>query len=214
MFCVITPIFDDTFKATSGLIQDLKEQTCPNFQHILISNGSSPIIQKIVNKADDPRFIYVEAPYESTPTLERLLINIAKRRNYAIENFKSERYFFFDADLLVQAKNFFAVMVDIHDKADIIISKILMPNNAIYPFALQMGFIDIANYSFSKRMAEKYKYPTDYPNFNQRIANDWRFYEQMKDESHYFNDMCYAKKDGRHFYRNISTRYQAEWMRG
>lgn len=216
MFCVITPIFDEAFKSVRGLIQDLKEQTYPNFQHILISNGKSPIIKKIIDLADDPRFLYIEIPHEQTPKLADVLVNIAKRRNYALENFKAERYFFFDADLLVQSKNFLEVMVDIHEKADIIISRIQMPNFlCVLPiFPIGQGKIDIANYSFSKKMAEKYKYPTEYPDLKKGVANDWIFYKQMISESHYFNDMIYAKKDGRKFYRNLSTRYHAEWMRG
>lgn len=216
MFCVITPIFDEAFRSVPGLIQDLKKQTYFDFQQILISNGPSPIIKRIIDQANDPRFIYTETPYEKTPKLEDILVNIAKRRNYALENFQGERYFFFDADLLVQSSNFFEVTVDIHGKADIIISKVQMPDSYfILPLQpIKHGHIDISNYSFSRKMAEKYKYPTDYPDLRNGIANDWRFYEQMINESHYFNDMIYAKKDGRNFYRNLSTRCYAEWMRG
>jgi len=214
MFCIITPVFDEAFAAVPGLLQDLKDQTYKNFKHILISNGASPIIKNIVIAANDDRFIYVETPYEETPKLETILVNIAKRRNYAIENFKSERYFFFDADLLVYAHNFLDVVAGVHDKADVILSKILFKGLIELPiFPIVKGKIDIANYSFSRKMAEKYKYSTCY-NLKNGIANDWAFYEQMKDESHYFNDMCYAKKDGRALYRNLSTRYTSERMRG
>lgn len=217
MFCIITPVFEEAFATVPGLIQDLKEQTYNNFQHVMISNGASPIIKKIIGQANDNRFIYVEAPHEETPKLENVLVNIAKRRNYATEKFEAERYFFFDADLLVYANNFFEVIFGLHEKADVILSKILLrdiPRVELPIFPIKKGNIDIANYSFSKRMADKYKYCTHYPDLKNGIANDWAFYDQMKDEEHYFNDMCYAKKDGRALYRNLSTRYISERMRG
>jgi hypothetical protein len=213
MFCIITPVFDEAFISVKGLIQDLKEQTFGNFKHIFISNGKSGIIEKIINEANDGRFIYVERPYEQTPKTKDILINIAHRRNYAIDNFPAERYFFFDADLLITAKNFLEVISKVHDKADVILSKITLWYHELPVWPICLGNIDIANYSFSKKVADLYEYPTDY-DCTKGIANDWRFYEKMINESHYINDMVYAKKDGRHCYRNLSSRYSDEVIKG
>lgn len=204
MFCIITPIFDEAFQSVIGLIQDLKEQTYSKFQHILISNGKSPIIKGIIEEVNDDRFTYVEYPYESTPGLVDILTNIAKRRNYALESFEAERYFFFDADLYVKAKSFLEVIADIHGIADVIVSKIVWSNGILPQEPICAGHIDIANYAFSKKMRNKYKYPTDY-NLG-RVANDWKFYDLMKNESHCINDMVYAIKDGRSLYKNLTAR--------
>jgi hypothetical protein len=212
MFCIITPIFDEAFQATSGLIQDLKEQTYKDFQHVFISNGGSPIIEKIVKKAQDSRFIYAEYPKEETKNLESILVNIARRRNYTIANFKADRYFYFDADLLILEKTFLEVIAGLHDTAEIIISKVYL-NDFILPFKpIKIGGIDIANYCFSKSIADRYDYPTEY-DITKGIANDWKFYDIIKKESQCFNDMCYARKDGRQLYRNLSAKYVAN-MRG
>lgn len=215
MFCIITPVFDAAFLAVDGLINDLKEQTFKDFKQILVSNGESKIIKKNVDRANDPRFIYLEYPFEKTISLEEVVTNIAKRRNYGIENCVADRYFFFDADLLLTNKGFLEKVSELHNQADVIISKVSMGLLEVLPKTpIQKGAIDIANYSFSRKMAERYKYPTDYNLRDTGIANDWRFYEQMKDESHYFNDMIYAKKDGRAAYRNLSARFIDERMRG
>lgn len=208
MFCIITPVFNDAHRAVSGLINDLKEQTFEKFKHVLISNGPSLLIKAIV---DDDRFIYVEYPEEPTPTLHLLVENISRRKNYVFDNFHAERYFFFDADLLVQNRTFLQWTANNHDKADVIISRVSTMYGELPQFPIQKGNIDIANYSVSRKMVEKYRYPTDC-DLSNGIANDWRFYSQMKDESHWFNDMCYARKDGRHSYKNLSTKF-GEWKR-
>ncbi len=193
------------------MIQDLKEQTYTKFQHVFVSNGKSPLIERIIGKVNDLRFVYVEAPYEKTSGLVEILSNIAKRRNYCLENFEADRYFFFDADLYVKDSNFLQGIADIHNKADVIVSKIwmqLVPEITLPIHPIKRGNIDIANYSFSKNIRDKYKYPTDYPRLQEEgIGNDWRFYESLENESHYFNDTIYAIKDGRKLYRNLSTRY-------
>lgn len=214
MFCIITPVFDAAFLAVDGLINDLKEQTFSDFKQILVSNGESKIIKKNVIKADDSRFVYMEYPFEKVVSLEEIVTNIAKRRNYGIERCVADRYFFFDADLLLTRKDFLEKVNKLHERADVIISEILVGMNVLPKPPIQKGNIDIANYSFSRKMAEKYKYPIDYNLKATGIANDWRFYEQMIGESHYFNDMIYAKKDGRAAYRNLSARFIDERMRG
>lgn len=203
MFCIITPVFEDAFRATKLLIKDLKKQTCQDFKHILISNGVSKEFTNLVR--DNDRLVHIEFDFEPTPDIFKLLVNLGKRRNYCLKHFDADRFFFFDADLLVTDSTFFEQIAEVHDKADIILSKTIVSGHIFPEHPIQKCKIDISNYSFSNKIAKKYDYPTD---CTDDIANDWRFYERIKSESHYELDLVYAKKDGRSMYENLSKVYQ------
>ncbi len=198
MFCVITPIFDDAVEAAKLLTQDLQNQTYKDFTHVLISNG--PIKQTL--KIQDKRFVYEQYPFEKLNGLFELIANLGKRRNYCLKKFVADRYFFFDADLKVTDNDFFAKIKVIHDKADVIISKTIHKRRILPIPPYVNGTIDIANYSFTRNIVDKYDYPTDCEG---HIANDWRFYSRIKDESHFDSNVVYAIKDGRPMYRNLTS---------
>lgn len=203
MFCIITPVFDGVFASIEPLISDLQNQTYRDFQHIMISNGTSPNIKEIIEKVNDNRFVYTEIPYEDTSKFPDLIVNLGKRRNFCIKTYIADRYFFFDADLLIIDNSFFEKIYEIHNKAELIISRINHPGmkRELPILPIQRGNIDIANYSFSRKIAERYDYPTDY---NGDVANDWRFFDQIK-ENVYFSNILYAIKDGRNTYINLSA---------
>jgi len=206
MFCIITPIFDDALRAANLLIKDLDRQTYKDFVHVLVSNGHSHKIQ--ANLAKRERVQYIELPYENTIEIFDLVSNLGRRRNYCIKNIKADRYFFFDADLLLTDDTFLEKVNAVHDKADVIISKVIISKNEnhtyILPTGTRKGQIDIANYSFSKAIAEKYDYPTL---CDADIANDFRFYDKIRNESHHYLDVVYAIKDGRKVYETVSMRF-------
>lgn len=205
-FCIITPIFDKAIDSALLLIKDLKNQTFQNFQQIFINNGESKI-KELLKEVNDERFVYTEYPYEETDSVQKLIANIGKRRNYCLKAFEADRYFFFDADLLITDINFLQEICKIHNKADIIISKMIIEPLGIYPkLPIKKGSIDIGNYSFSKNIAKRHDYPTDF-SYTVGCANDWRFYEKIMCESHYFNDLCYAVKNGRSVYENLTYIY-------
>jgi glycosyltransferase involved in cell wall biosynthesis len=207
MFCIITPIFDDALRAVNLLIKDLEKQTFKDFVHVLVSNGSSPKI--FDNLAHSERVQYIELPHQNTIETFDLVRNLGKRRNYCIKNIVADRYFFFDADLLITENTFLEKVKEAHDKADIIISKV-EAYNYILPFGLlQKGQIDIANYSFSRAIAEKYDYPTD---CDGDVANDFRFYDKIRNESHYFLNLVFGKKDGRNIYETVSRRHRQDFF--
>ena len=203
MFCVITPVFDGCSVAASLLIHSLRQQSYTNFKHILISNGPSPLIKNLVEKVNDSRVIYNEQPQEKIPSAMNLIENLGKRRNYCIKNFEADRYFFFDADLLIINNDFFNQINEVHYKANIIVSKIKL-EKLEYPIApIKKGNIDLANYCISKKVAEKYDYPTKYDDIND-VAFDWRFFNLIQHEGLYFSNILYAIKNGNNDYKTVS----------
>lgn len=211
MFCVITPVFDGCTESVNLLIQDLLRQSYPNFQQVLISNGPSTRIKELVEKVNDNRIIYKEYyPQEETSTPPKLIENIGKRRNQCMSSFDADRYFFFDADLKILDDGFFDKISKVHDKADIIISKIMCYGRILPEMPIKKGHIDLANYSFSRKIAQKYSYPTVYEQATD-ISFDWRFYAKIKNEGNYFTDILYAHKDGHNSYQNLSLLY-IKWV--
>lgn len=211
MFIIITPVFDGCCASVGLLVQDLLRQTYTDFQQILISNGSSLMIKELIDKVNDNRFKYEEYyPFEETPTAPKLIENLGKRRNYCLKKFDAERYFFFDADLKVINDEFFSKIKEVHDKADIILSKVFCHGRILPEMPIKKGNIDIANYSFSRKIAKKYDYPMEYEQKTD-ISFDWRFYSKIKNEGNFFSDILYAHKDGHNSYKNLSSIY-LKWV--
>ena len=109
-FCIVTPVFDPALTAIKTLIADLQDQTFADFKHVLISNGRSPKIANLINKINkkDQRFIYDEITQEKILTSVDLLKNLGKRREFSLKKYIARRYLFFDADLKIIDKHFFA----------------------------------------------------------------------------------------------------------
>jgi glycosyltransferase involved in cell wall biosynthesis len=209
-YLVITPVFDACVNSAALLINALQKQTYTEFQHILISNGSSTIIKSLVNKVNDSRFIYSEYLEENTSTVPKLMENLGKRRNFCLKNYMADRYFFFDADLQIIDNEFFYNIHEIHEQADVIISKIDCYGVEYPLMPMKRGNIDLANYSISRKMAEKYDYPTEYTKEN-NVAFDWRFFSLVKNEGIYFSNILYAVKDGNNTYKTVSSEF-IDWI--
>lgn len=208
----ITPIFDGAAESTALLINALQKQTYPNFQNILISNGPSPIIKNLLDKVNDNRFIYNEYPQEDTPTVPQLMENLGKRRNFCLKNYVADRYFFFDADLKIIDTEFFNKIQVMHKRADVIISKLEFYGAELPGPKLRRGEIDLGNYSVSRKIADKYDYPTKYESDN-NVAFDWRFFSLVKNEGVYFSNILYAVKDGNNNYKTVSAKF-INWVMG
>jgi glycosyltransferase involved in cell wall biosynthesis len=204
MFCVITPVFDGCCKAASLLIHSLQHQSYTNFKHILISNGASPLIKDLVEQTNDSRVIYNEQPHEKTCFAINLIENLGKRRNYCIKNITADRYFFFDADLAITNQDFFNQIDTMHHKANVIVSKVEFAGTEFPITPIKQGNIDLANYCISKKVAEKYDYPTKYDDVN-NVGFDWRFFNLIQHEGLYFSNILYAIKNGNNDYRTMTN---------
>jgi hypothetical protein len=178
----------------------------------MISNGPSPKIKSYVLELNrkDPRFIYDEIKREATNDPVELLINLGKRREYCLKKYDAERYVFLDADAKLIDNNYFLKLYKAHReiKRDILITltKIHYENNELtLPiFPIKLGHIDIANYTFSKRIAKNYNYPTDYdPALS--IANDYRFFTKISNENNTaILNFISTIRDGNNSYKRVT----------
>ncbi|MBI4973721.1 hypothetical protein HZC27_03875 [Candidatus Roizmanbacteria bacterium] len=206
--CIITPVFDPALKPLKDLIRDLQSQTFPHFIHVSISNGLSPKIKKYISKLqkNDPRFIYDQLKFQPTPDWQKLLINIGKRRTYAFRKYDAVRYVFIDANSRVANNSYIAklYMSDSFVKKDIIITQTLFPDSTLLPFfPINVGRIDITNYSFSRSIARKFRYPQNIdPEYGP--ANDFRFFKKINHKNNtVFFPFLGIKKDVSHSYKSI-----------
>lgn len=210
--CVITPIFDPALPSLKLLIQDLQAQSCGDFIHVLVSNGESPGIKKFIEKVnkDDPRFIYSEIPPELTSDWKKLLINIGKRRNFALHKYRASRYVFIDADSEIVDKDYIAKMYLIEQltKKDVIITQTKMPDSTLLPlFPISLGRIDITCYTFSQKIASRYRFPENIHE-HYGIANDFRFFETINSQNNTtFFPFHAVSKDNRPAYKKIARIY-------
>jgi len=191
--CILTPIFDPALPCLQMLVEALLQQTCQDFIHISLSNGKSPESENYL-KSLDSRFIYDERPTEPIKDAIQLVTNLASRRAHGLLTYQAQRYHFFDADLRLLRNDYLQELKENHQKAEIIISKTRYRGNIlpIAPFDT-VGQIDLANYSFSRRLANNYPYPT---NYLAAYPNDFRFFRQFIDFPQLTLNNPYAEKDG------------------
>ena len=178
--CLVTPIFDGASKAIELLCKEIQEQTEQDYIHVMISNGESPVCKDFISSLPE-RFIYCETPKKQLANPKQLLIDLGHRRNFVFKNFDAQRYICIDADLKITDKDYFKYLRLHHNQAEILVIKAINPtptsNQGYLPrFPLTKGRIDLSNFSFTKNIARKYSYPTDFDLF-EGFANDWRFFK-------------------------------------
>jgi len=206
--CIITPVFDGGIVSLDLLVQELMAQSFGRFIHVSISNGESLKIKKYLEniRKVDKRFIYDELPYEKDRPLEKLMANLGKRREYCLKKYNAAWYAFMDADLKITDHDYLSKLYRAYKKfkTDVIITQTYI-NNEVYPkFPLKLNNIDMANYTFSKKIAKKYSYPNNYsPKY--KMANDYRFFEKIStpDNTVILNFIS-AVTSGNKFYKSVT----------
>lgn len=206
--CVVTPVFDPCLLSLEKLVTDLRRQSLGNFIHVMVSNGPSPAIADYVGTvlAPDPRFIYEEIEAEVTGDREALLANLGKRRRQAIAGHQAARYVFLDADVKLLDDDYFArlYLADRFSGKDIIITGVDYYGTVLPVFPIEKGRIDMANYTFSSRVARLHPYPCDFDPAH-GIANDYRFFEAIANGANtMFIDHVTARKDGNRGYTRLT----------
>lgn len=174
----------------------------------MISNGKEKLISNFVNKLGDKRFIYDVFPQENVNCFRDLFGNIGKRRELCLKKYDASRYVFLDADLEILNKNYFELLHRYHQDADILLTKVkngssTLPKIAHLGGPFTCGNIDMANFTFNKRIAKGYPYPVDYDPVV-GPANDWRFFSSFMHHSYKLLDMVSARVNGRDFYPRLS----------
>lgn len=192
--CIITPIFDPALECFKKLVDVLKNQTCGDFIHIAISNGEAPLIREFI-KTQDNRFIYDEIPFNVFIDPKDLVANLGLRREHCLKKYDAQRYLFLDADLRVFRNDYFEYLKEFHNKSEILLTQVKY-RTLVYPIPpICLGNIDIANFSFSNKIAKKYKYPTDFDPW-WGYANDYRFFSSIESNSTYYINIAFSEKDG------------------
>ena len=171
-FCIITPVFDPALISLKKLIKDLKRQTYKNFIHAMVSNGQSPKIEKYVTSLQkkDSRFIFIITKAALTPDFASIKVDSGKRRDYCLRNCPAQWYQFLDADLSIIDTGYFAKLYMMQKviKTNIMLVKTKYHGNMLPANPINVeGNISLANYCFSKKIANQYRYPTNYK------AGDW-----------------------------------------
>jgi len=208
-FIIITPVFDPAVSSLRLLIEDLQKQTFADFKHISLSNGVSERVKHLIHGVwlEDKRFVYYELPEEKTQSGVDILINLGKRREYALKEFDGERYIFMDADLKLLDEDYLKKLhkahVDTHK--DIILTLVKLNKDIILPkFPIGYSHIDMANFTFSYAIAKKYNYPTDY-DASVGIGNDYRFFERISNEENtIILNFVSSMKDGYKNYKGVT----------
>jgi hypothetical protein len=186
--CIITPVFDPAYESLCKLTGELKSQTFGRFIHVMISNGPSPRIKEMVVNLKDRRFIYDEIQQETTASPVELLINLGKRREHCLKKYNAKRYVFLDADIKLIDDNYFLKLYKAHKeiKRDILVTMIKIYEQGqeiILPILpIKYGQIDMANFTFSKRIARSRSYPTDYDK-TIGMGNDYRYFSKISNEN-------------------------------
>jgi glycosyltransferase involved in cell wall biosynthesis len=210
--CIITPIFDGAVESVKLLVEDLKNQTFTDFIHVLISNGESSQIREYLKTQDD-RFKYIERPYEPALFKDELFGNIRKRRNYGLQNFDAKRYAFLDADLKIIDNEYFQKLFDAHDLSEVLLTKIRLHNSnpmtTLPRFPINAGRIDMANFSFSKRLAKSYTFPTslgpEKTPFQYKYAGDYLIFHKICPNNNYqMLNFVSAIRNGNTTYKRLS----------
>ena len=187
--CVITPVFDPALEPLRLLVGDLQRQTFRHFIHVSISNGPSPQIKQLIDQTRrrDPRFIYDEIEFGETLEWQALMMNLARRRTYAMRTYRAARYMFIDADSALASDRYLAKLyiADAMLRKDVIVTQTRWsprkkwPSGRVLPlFPIKLGRIDITNYTFSCRVAARHEYPPNIdPSFG--AANDFRYFQEI-----------------------------------
>lgn len=213
--CVITPVFDGAIESVKLLVQDLQRQSFSDFLVVFISNGPSPKIKRYVAtlSLSDARFVFEARPFTPTKDYRVLLANLGRRREYALKKYVASRYVFLDADLKLLDVHYFAklYMADLLTHKPVICTQVVVPGpqKHILPiFPIQLGRIDMANFSFSRELAQTMPYPTDYdPTYG--IGNDYRFFKSINQPNNtLFLECVSAEKNGHATYTTISNRVE------
>ncbi|MCZ7592827.1 MAG: hypothetical protein M5U15_12080 [Kiritimatiellae bacterium] len=213
--CLITPVFDPALESLTKLVAAVKKQTLGDFIHVMVSNGPSPAIKGfIANIArDDPRFIYDEIEEEPTGDSIAILLNLGKRRNYAMKNYEAVRYLFLDSDLKILDNDYFRKLHLAHAeiKRDVFVTQVQYAGRSkmvtLPIFPIQHSRLDIANYCFTRAIAETYNYPTDYIG----VFNDYRFFSMIATEHNTaILDFVSAERDGNASHTRLSESYREE----
>jgi hypothetical protein len=213
--CIITPVFDPALEAVRKLVNELQSQTYGNFFQVMISNGLSPRIKEFVIdvRKKDARFIYDEIKEEIINNPRDLLINLGKRREYCLKKYDAERYVFLDADVKLIDNDYFLKLHKAHKeiKRDVLITLVKMGGEVTLPiFPIAYGRIDMANFSFSKRIAKSFSYPTDFDQ-DIGIGNDYRFFFMIShDGNTAILNFISAMKDGNNSYKRLSEFFLEE----
>lgn len=213
--CLITPVFDPVLESLAKLVAAVKRQTFGDFVHVMVSNGPSPAIKKFIAgiARDDPRFIYDEIEEEPTGDSIAVLLNLGKRRNYAMKKYKAVRYLLLDGDLKILDDDYFRKLHVAHAeiKRDVFVTQIQYASRnrtvTLPIFPIQHGRVDIANYCFTRMIAEAYNYPTDYIG----VFNDYRFFSMIATEHNTaILDFVSAERDGNASYTRLSESFREE----
>jgi hypothetical protein len=206
--CITVPIFDPALEPAKLLIQDLQDQSCDDFICIFVSNGISPKTKKYITLLNNPRFSYDEIPHETIDVpnkTDKIVANLGKRIGYVLNKYDAERYIIFGADLKLLDRGYFHKLKENHHTADILLTQVKYKSIVLPKFPIKLSSIDIANYSFSKRVADLYEYPSDcQPKWVNGVwhkgYNDFRYYEcisQWPNTVEYLKFVS-AEKDGHH----------------
>jgi len=213
--CIITPIFDPALEAVRQLVNELKSQTYGNFFQVMISNGPSPHIKEFVFdvRKKDERFIYDEIEEEIVNNSKELLINLGKRREYCLKKYNAERYVFLDADVKLINNDYFLKLHKAHKeiKRDVLITLVKLGAELTLPiFPIRYGRIDMANFSFSKKIAKRFNYPTDFDH-DIGIGNDYRFFSMIShDDNTAILNFYSTIKDGNNSYKRLTEFFLEE----
>lgn len=181
--CVITPTFDSALTSLKKLTIDLRHQTNKDFVHVVISNGPSPKTQKFVEllHKNDKRFIYVEQKHVKTSSFASIISNSGSRREYCLQHFNASRYVFLDADVHIVDTNYFSKLYFAHTvfKSDVLVTNVNY-HGSILPIhpTNKEGNIVIGNYCFTKSIAKRYHYPTNYDKKHKQ-GNDYRYWRKI-----------------------------------
>lgn len=209
--CIITPVFDDASEPLKKLILDLKAQNYGDFIHVSISNGESPKIKKTLEqiRKTDHRFKYVELKKESDKGIH-LQKNLSKRKNYCMKQFTADRYLIIDADSAIINRHAIAVLFIAHifTRRDIIVFNIVHEIGILPIFPVDIGRIDITNFSFSYRIANGKNYPEKPPTRKYRElfykATDYFFFLDIHNKKNtLFLPFTYLHKDKRKSYKTV-----------
>ena len=212
-FCIVTPVYNPVLESLKLLVSEIRTQTFADFIHVMISNGPSEAITPYAHELNnaDRRFIYLELDYENIKTPEEILANLGKRRNHVLKNFPAQRYLFADADLKIIRKDYLEKLYRCHVETgkDIILTQvhyIVVSHRKVVTlpvFPIKKSCIDIANITISRRIAEKYGYPTNYnPQFD--LANDYRlFITAATEENTIIMNFISAVKNGNSRYKSF-----------
>ncbi len=216
--CIITPVFDPAYESVCKLVGELNSQTYGRFFQVMISNGPSPRIKEFVIdlRKKDARFIYDEMAEEIVNNSKELLSNLGKRREYCLKKYNAERYVFLDADVKLTDNDYFLKLYKAHKeiKRDVLLTLVKMRHLGseftLPIFPITYGHIDMANFSFSKRIAKRFSYPTDFdPSIG--IGNDYRFFSRISSEDNTaLLNFFSAIRDGNSSYRRVTELFLEE----